>query len=272
MRYIEAYCSRTARASSATRPSPSRRSTRVQRFSPTSTSRAPRNGWRTQWPLVRTTARSVSRAAGHRTTAPGATGQPRRPCEAPLAGRSGGADGREQRTEDRPRTADDKRRARHGDGTTDSSDQHPGIEPHRGPGHDLPRLTGMSTESTSANAPARGGTAATRRRRREAEIIAATRRLFDERGVRDAQIEDIARAVGINRAIIYRHFTGKEELFSLTLVQLPRRAAGGAGAGGRRHGRAARPARTPGGGVRGLRPGPPRVRRLRAGDHAPPRR
>ena len=58
-----------------------------------------------------------------------------------------------------------------------------------------------------------------RRRRREAEIIAATRSLFDERGVRDAQIEDIAKAVGINRAIVYRHFTGKEELFSLTLVQ-----------------------------------------------------
>ena len=42
--------------------------------------------------------------------------------------------------------------------------------------------------------------------------------LFDARGVRDAQIEDIARAVGINRAIVYRHFTGKEELFALTLV------------------------------------------------------
>lgn len=42
--------------------------------------------------------------------------------------------------------------------------------------------------------------------------------LFDERGVRDAQIEDIARAVGINRAIIYRHFSGKEELFAETLV------------------------------------------------------
>ena len=41
---------------------------------------------------------------------------------------------------------------------------------------------------------------------------------FDARGVRDAQIEDIARAVGINRAIIYRHFAGKEELFALTLV------------------------------------------------------
>src|SRR3954469_21429138 len=60
--------------------------------------------------------------------------------------------------------------------------------------------------------------AAARRRAREKEIIAATRALFDARGVRDAQIEDIARAVGINRAIVYRHFTGKEELFALTLV------------------------------------------------------
>jgi AcrR family transcriptional regulator len=77
----------------------------------------------------------------------------------------------------------------------------------------------MSSESSPVSVSGRGGTAATRRRLREAEIISATRRLFDERGVRDAQIEDIARAVGINRAIIYRHFTGKEELFSLTLVQ-----------------------------------------------------
>jgi len=60
--------------------------------------------------------------------------------------------------------------------------------------------------------------AAARRRARKAEIIAATRALFDERGVRDAQIEDIAQAVGINRAIVYRHFSGKEELFALTLV------------------------------------------------------
>jgi AcrR family transcriptional regulator len=64
----------------------------------------------------------------------------------------------------------------------------------------------------------RRSAAAARRRAREGEILAATRALFDERGVRDAQIEDIARAVGINRAIVYRHFTGKEELFALTLV------------------------------------------------------
>jgi AcrR family transcriptional regulator len=57
-----------------------------------------------------------------------------------------------------------------------------------------------------------------RRAARKKEILEATRTLFDERGVRDAQIEDIARAVGINRAIIYRHFSGKEELFAETLV------------------------------------------------------
>ncbi len=73
----------------------------------------------------------------------------------------------------------------------------------------------------ATRAPAGDGrrsAAAARRRAREKEIIAATRSLFDERGVRDAQIEDIAQAVGINRAIVYRHFSGKEELFALTLV------------------------------------------------------
>ena len=72
--------------------------------------------------------------------------------------------------------------------------------------------------NTAPPTDGRRSAAAARRRAREHDIIAATRTLFDERGVRDAQIEDIARAVGINRAIVYRHFTGKEELFALTLV------------------------------------------------------
>ena len=71
----------------------------------------------------------------------------------------------------------------------------------------------MTTARTTTRQPA-----AARRRAREREILQATRELFDESGVRDAQIEDIARAVGVNRAIIYRHFSGKEELFALTLV------------------------------------------------------
>ncbi len=71
----------------------------------------------------------------------------------------------------------------------------------------------MTSARTTTRQPA-----AARRRAREREILQATRELFDETGVRDAQIEDIARAVGVNRAIIYRHFSGKEELFALTLV------------------------------------------------------
>jgi AcrR family transcriptional regulator len=77
----------------------------------------------------------------------------------------------------------------------------------------------MSTQpAAEQRTDGRRSAAAVRRRRREKEILDATRALFDARGVRDAQIEDIARAVGINRAIIYRHFSGKEELFALTLV------------------------------------------------------
>ena len=42
---------------------------------------------------------------------------------------------------------------------------------------------------------------ATARREREREIVEATRALFDERGVQDAPMEEIARAVGINKAL-----------------------------------------------------------------------
>lgn len=83
------------------------------------------------------------------------------------------------------------------------------------PSCNFPYAAGVtSTPATDGRRTA----AAARRRLREQEIIAATRSLFDQRGVRDAQIEDVARAVGINRAIIYRHFSGKEELFALTVV------------------------------------------------------
>ena len=76
----------------------------------------------------------------------------------------------------------------------------------------------MTTQAGEPRPDGRRTAAAARRRLREGEILQATRALFDARGVRDAQIDDIARAVGINRAIIYRHFSGKEELFALTLV------------------------------------------------------
>jgi AcrR family transcriptional regulator len=73
----------------------------------------------------------------------------------------------------------------------------------------------MATAPSSTELPA--ARRVSRRREREREIIAATRLLFDERGLQDAPIENIARAVGINKALIYRHFSSKEELYVLTL-------------------------------------------------------
>lgn len=77
---------------------------------------------------------------------------------------------------------------------------------------------GRSLDGDGGSEPRRGRAAARRRARRQ-EIVASTRVLFDDRGMRSANIEDIARAVGINRAIIYRHFASKEELFALTLAE-----------------------------------------------------
>ncbi len=57
-----------------------------------------------------------------------------------------------------------------------------------------------------------------RRRARKREIVAAARGLFDARGMQDAPMDEIARVVGINRALIYRHFESKEELFVLTVT------------------------------------------------------
>src|SRR3954464_13481162 len=56
-------------------------------------------------------------------------------------------------------------------------------------------------------------------RERERDLVRAPRALFDERGLQDAPIEEIAKAVGIARGLIYRHFSSKEELFVLTLTE-----------------------------------------------------
>lgn len=56
------------------------------------------------------------------------------------------------------------------------------------------------------------------RKTRERDLIAVTRRLFDERGMQDAPIEAIAKEAGIARGLIYREFSSKEELFVVTVT------------------------------------------------------
>ena len=53
---------------------------------------------------------------------------------------------------------------------------------------------------------------------RERELVKATRALFDERGVQEAPIEEIARVVGIARGLVYRQFSSKDELYVLTVT------------------------------------------------------
>lgn len=53
---------------------------------------------------------------------------------------------------------------------------------------------------------------------RERDLVTATRALFDERGMQEAQVEEIAREAGIARGLVYRHFSSKEELYVLTVT------------------------------------------------------
>jgi AcrR family transcriptional regulator len=63
-----------------------------------------------------------------------------------------------------------------------------------------------------------GSTRRDRRRARERAIVSTTRALFDERGRRDAHVDDIAQAAGMHKAVIYRSFDSKEEIFVLAVV------------------------------------------------------
>ena len=61
-------------------------------------------------------------------------------------------------------------------------------------------------------------TRASVRRDRERAIVEAARALFDENGMQEARVHRIARRAGINKALVYRHFASKEELFVLTVT------------------------------------------------------
>jgi TetR/AcrR family fatty acid metabolism transcriptional regulator len=77
-----------------------------------------------------------------------------------------------------------------------------------------------------------------------AELLAAARRLFAERGLYESRIEDLTAAAGIAKGTIYGYFRGKVELalavVTLGFLDLERRVAACAGEGGPRAARIAR--------------------------------
>jgi AcrR family transcriptional regulator len=57
-----------------------------------------------------------------------------------------------------------------------------------------------------------------RRRHRERAIVEATRATFDRRMRRDASVDELAHRAGLSKALVYRAFDSKEEIFVLTLT------------------------------------------------------
>jgi AcrR family transcriptional regulator len=70
--------------------------------------------------------------------------------------------------------------------------------------------------STTPYGPSVAAARRARRASREQTIVAATRALFDQRGIQDARVQDIARVAGLSKALIYRAFSSKDEIFALT--------------------------------------------------------
>ena len=56
-----------------------------------------------------------------------------------------------------------------------------------------------------------------RRADRRAQILASAVPVFARHGFRDASLDDIAAEAGITRAVVYRHFDSKEELYRAAL-------------------------------------------------------
>jgi AcrR family transcriptional regulator len=52
---------------------------------------------------------------------------------------------------------------------------------------------------------------------RREQVLATARRLFAERGYDETSLDDVAAAAGVTKPVVYRHFTGKRDLYLAVL-------------------------------------------------------
>jgi AcrR family transcriptional regulator len=78
----------------------------------------------------------------------------------------------------------------------------------------------VAISAGSAPAPAPGGTRASARGSRRAQILDAAAELFARHGFHGVSMDDIGAAVGISGPGLYRHFSGKTEVLTDMLLRI----------------------------------------------------
>src|ERR671915_2372963 len=76
---------------------------------------------------------------------------------------------------------------------------------------------------TEADGPGRQGPQRMRRPERREQILRAAARAFGRAGFAATSLDDVAQEAGVTRAILYRHFESKADLYRAVLDQARQR-------------------------------------------------
>jgi AcrR family transcriptional regulator len=89
-----------------------------------------------------------------------------------------------------------------------------------------PRPAAAGHDAGHERAPRRAGAPKRADRVRKGDIVHAATPLFAERGYDGVSLSDVAERVGIRKASLFHHFSGKEDLYAAVLAALVSEVAG----------------------------------------------